>query len=627
MTNLMTPLMSPPVQALSDAHRALPRRRDALWFLVRACGLRVQRLWRDLVHPVRQWPQAHALLDAPVLAEVRTPLWTDGRSEEEFSLVAGKVHNLRLAVRAFDGVEVPAGEVLSFWRQLGRLSAARGYVWGREVREGCVIPTLGGGVCQLSNALATCAVRAGGVLVERHGHTHQIEASVLHPADKVDATVFWNYVDLRVQTQQPWRLEVELTRGELVMRVRGHRATSVCAPPSPAPTRVAIPLVQAPANRSLPPPVARGCLTCEETRCFRHQDHSALAQQVGRKAWLLDAWTPEFAHYLQGQSGERDVMVPRAARWGRWLVPGRMPWRIGAPYHVAWPVWARRAVSARWRRGGPGQRQARVLHGQGWLAAAYAKRLQPHHTELVIDQALLPWLWQSGVLGGRRFEVLMHSLPLAEVQRRLDAASALWPSDDTLRDFRAEAVLAQAEAQALRHAERLVTPHREVARVLRQSGLSTVHVVDWQLPDGPTLGALMAPIAETAAPCIVLGGSALGRKGMHELSQALQGQACELWVLGTPANDTQAWGDLTVRSAAYGGDWPRHASALVLPAHVEHAPRAALRAMAQGVPVIATPACGLEGLPGVINVPAGDVPALLAALAPWLNREGRTSRR
>ena len=40
---------------------------------------------------------------------------------------------------------------------LGRITARKGFVLGREIREGCVVPTVGGGICQLSNALATAA--------------------------------------------------------------------------------------------------------------------------------------------------------------------------------------------------------------------------------------------------------------------------------------------------------------------------------------------------------------------------------------------------------------------------------------------------------------------------------------
>jgi glycosyltransferase involved in cell wall biosynthesis len=56
------------------------------------------------------------------------------------------------------------------------------------------------------------------------------------------------------------------------------------------------------------------------------------------------------------------------------------------------------------------------------------------------------------------------------------------------------------------------------------------------------------------------------------------------------------------------------ASVVVLPAHIEHAPRALLRALAAGVPVVASSACGLAGLPGVREVAAGDVEGLRAAL-------------
>jgi glycosyltransferase involved in cell wall biosynthesis len=54
--------------------------------------------------------------------------------------------------------------------------------------------------------------------------------------------------------------------------------------------------------------------------------------------------------------------------------------------------------------------------------------------------------------------------------------------------------------------------------------------------------------------------------------------------------------------------------AVVLPAWVEQQPRALLRAIAAGVPVIASRACGVEGLPGVRTVAAGDVDGLRAAL-------------
>ncbi|MFS2056373.1 hypothetical protein ACEN8K_47215, partial [Variovorax sp. CT11-76] len=65
-----------------------------------------------------------------------------------------------------------------------------------------------------------------------------------------------------------------------------------------------------------------------------------------------------------------------------------------------------------------------------------AARLRPEHTQLVVDQALLPHLQRLGALDGRAFTVLAGALPMAEIEARLDAAAARWPDDTTLRDFR-----------------------------------------------------------------------------------------------------------------------------------------------------------------------------------------------
>jgi glycosyltransferase involved in cell wall biosynthesis len=60
--------------------------------------------------------------------------------------------------------------------------------------------------------------------------------------------------------------------------------------------------------------------------------------------------------------------------------------------------------------------------------------------------------------------------------------------------------------------------------------------------------------------------------------------------------------------------WLQGAGCVVLPAWVEHAPRRLLEAIGAGVPVIATDACGLDGMDGVITVPVGDGEALKAAI-------------
>ena len=72
---------------------------------------------------------------------------------------------------------------------------------------------------------------------------------------------------------------------------------------------------------------------------------------------------------------------------------------------------------------------------------------------------------------------------------------------------------------------------------------------------------------------------------------------------------------VSTTAMGYGSPWIASAHAAVLPAHVEHSPRAALQALAAGLPVVATPACGIAPRPGLRLVQAGDSQALAIALA------------
>jgi glycosyltransferase involved in cell wall biosynthesis len=53
---------------------------------------------------------------------------------------------------------------------------------------------------------------------------------------------------------------------------------------------------------------------------------------------------------------------------------------------------------------------------------------------------------------------------------------------------------------------------------------------------------------------------------------------------------------------------------VILPAIVEHRPATLLRALAAGLPVIATEACGLPSQPGLTLIPPCDARALRDAI-------------
>lgn len=240
----------------SGPREHVPTRWGSLAFVGKAWGLRTQRWWRDRSAPMVRWPQGPEQDPAwQVPFELRSALWLD-RNGPERTFEIGKVENLRLACSFLSGVVIDAGGVFSFWRQVGRASRRRGFVIGRMLQQGCVIPAVGGGLCQLSNALYEVALRYGCEIVERHAHSVRLPNAAIH-----DATVAWNYVDLRFRVKQRTRVMVRMTAEELIVGLGVERAV------------LPFPLLDLSAASPQEEPalaVVQSCLTCNETGCFRH---------------------------------------------------------------------------------------------------------------------------------------------------------------------------------------------------------------------------------------------------------------------------------------------------------------------------------------------------------------------
>jgi vancomycin resistance protein VanW len=160
-----------------------------------------------------------------LLREVEVPLRRYGPDVDPV-LDAGKAENVRRAARALDGVIVTPDRPFSFWRTVGPLTEKRGYVSGMELRGGCVVPAVGGGVCLMSNALFGLVATAGFDILERHGHTVELP----NGADGVwglDATLFYPYVDLRfAPTLGSCRIEALVESGTLFLRLWSDQPSS-----------------------------------------------------------------------------------------------------------------------------------------------------------------------------------------------------------------------------------------------------------------------------------------------------------------------------------------------------------------------------------------------------------------
>jgi hypothetical protein len=146
-----------------------------------------------------------------------------------------------------------------------------------------------------------------------------------------------------------------------------------------------------------------------------------------------------------------------------WLAPGAVAEGAG-PVHRPWGEPAPRALAASLGAAGGRPRQGSLIDGQRWLALAFAARLKPEHTQLVVDQALLPHLqgrrarWPPrhgagqrvadggdrtparcgrAALAGRRHAARLSRRPRARARRDRGAGAVPWPWSRRMRTSRA----------------------------------------------------------------------------------------------------------------------------------------------------------------------------------------------
>ncbi len=256
-------------------------------------------------------------------------------------------------------------------------------------------------------------------------------------------------------------------------------------------------------------------------------------------------------------------------------------------------------------------RQKNLLAMYEKLAESYAKQLTYDCLHLVVQQNLLPFLWRDGHLGGRTFDVLMTALPMRSLQERLDFAKSLHPESTTLGDFRAEEWLVEAEMKALRHARKIITPHTEIASIFPDNA----EILNWQIPKTNQKSKI-----KNQKSIIVFPASTVGRKGVYELREAIRGLDVKLVTFGGNIEDENFWQGFEVERGNATNGWLDYADLVVLPAFVEHKPKRLIEAVANGIPVIASKACGVENVEGVEVIEVGDAEDLRVKLKKFLSK-------
>ncbi len=532
-------------------------------FRLKIAVLTAARIVKNLLGPSRKFSKTSLLVHEPVIAISESELWNPFDNKDNWILTAGKIENLRIAVQKLNGLEVGANEVFSFWKHIGNPNYGQGYVIGREIREGCIVPTIAGGLCQLSNALYDAALRANFEIVERHKHTKVIKGS-LAEKDR-DATVKWNYLDLRFKSSFDFRIEIELTSDHLIVAFR-------------CPQKQAEPVqdkLSWKASSKL-----NDCYSCGNMACFKHPDKTGVEQEIATTTFILDEKWPEYDKYVSQTATKADHFI-LALKKNRWIKTNRYSWAAAHPQKTKATQFQGlfRALQLRFAPKNKNNVFELSLQLDKKIAKAAARQIPIDATHVVIAQNLLPYIYETGALGGRTFDVFMTRLPFEKLHERLDLAFTFHNESPTLNDFRASKELIALENKALTSARKIITPHSELAAIFKNKAVK----LDWQIP--------AIPNGQPNGTKVLFPASAVGRKGAYEMRRLAKELQLELVISGRTIETAHFWQDLKIEK--FNGDW-RQIGLVVYPTYVEHQPRLLLKAVAQGIPVITTTASGLE---------------------------------
>ncbi|HYG57119.1 MAG TPA: VanW family protein, partial [Symbiobacteriaceae bacterium] len=121
-----------------------------------------------------------------------------------------RAENVERAARAFDGLIVKPGEVLSYNGTVGPVDAANGWKEAFVIVNGELVPGVGGGVCQVATTFYGAALRANLDIMERH--QHQLAVSYIDPSQ--DAAIAQGWEDLKIRNTALGHLYIETEAGD-----------------------------------------------------------------------------------------------------------------------------------------------------------------------------------------------------------------------------------------------------------------------------------------------------------------------------------------------------------------------------------------------------------------------------
>jgi vancomycin resistance protein VanW len=133
-----------------------------------------------------------------------------------------KKQNLLIATKFIESIQIYPNEIFSFWKAVGNPSKKRGFVESRSLINGKLVPSVGGGLCQLSGLIYYSCLYANLEILERHNHSADIytDETRFTPLGS-DATVVYGYKDLKIKNTlaKPVKFTFLLSDKELIIRL------------------------------------------------------------------------------------------------------------------------------------------------------------------------------------------------------------------------------------------------------------------------------------------------------------------------------------------------------------------------------------------------------------------------
>ncbi len=133
-----------------------------------------------------------------------------GRGISNFAgSIPNRIYNINLAASKINGVLVAPGEVFSFNKIIGDISAATGFKQAYVIKEGRTVLDDGGGVCQDSTTLFRAVLNAGLPVVARTAHAYRVGYYEQGFPPGLDATVFYPSVDFQFKNDTPAHILIQ----------------------------------------------------------------------------------------------------------------------------------------------------------------------------------------------------------------------------------------------------------------------------------------------------------------------------------------------------------------------------------------------------------------------------------